>query len=223
VPPIAYGLDIETDTGAGGLDPGCAEVLAAAVAGEGWTMVFTGPEPALLRSLDAFLAELPRGVIVTWNGAAFDLPFLSDRAAHCGISTGLRLRLDPTIARRHPPLAGHRGAYRARWYGHRHLDAYRAHRALHPEPELACSLKAVAERAGLEAVAVDRSRVHELPAEDLRRYVESDARLALCLARLCWEDSMAFADPDLELVGAPASLSGSGAQRAISRSTSVVG
>ena len=75
-----YGLDIETDTSVDGLDPACSAVLTVAVSMHGLDEVFSGAEPDLLVELDDRLAELEPGVIATWNGAAFDLPFLADRA-----------------------------------------------------------------------------------------------------------------------------------------------
>ena len=123
-PPL-YGLDIETDTTRDGLDPRVARVIAVAISGDHHRAVLTGDEPALLAALDQRIASLPPGVLVTWNGAAFDLPFLADRATRCGVRLGLRLTLDPAIPMRRPPLPGHLGAYRAGWHGHRHLDAYR--------------------------------------------------------------------------------------------------
>ena len=195
MPPPAYGLDIETDTAAGGLDPRHARVLAVAVAVDGTAEVVTGPEESLLRRLDQRLARLPPGLIVTWNGSAFDLPFLADRARRCGVRFGLRLRLDPTIVRSHPPLTGHAGSYRATWYGHGHLDAYLAYRALLAGTGDSCALKAVARRAGLPVVETDAARIHELSPDQLCRYVASDAVLTLALARARWEESVAFADP----------------------------
>lgn len=188
----AYGLDIETDTARGGLDPRRCRVLAAAVAAPGGRSVFTGTERAVLADLDAFLAGLPAGLVVTWNGSAFDLPFLATRARRVGVATGLRLALDPCIEMSHPPLAGHEGAYRAAWYQHRHLDAYRAYRALR-EPG-SCALKAVARRRGLDVVDADPSRVHELRTSALRRYVARDAELALQLALMRRGELDAFVD-----------------------------
>ena len=215
----AYGLDIETDTACGGLDPGRARVLAVAVAGDGlgsgpassanewwrrWRQrrvgdqgvtVLTGTEPILLRRLDSLLAGLEPGVIVTWNGSGFDLPFLADRARRCGVELGLDLWVDPGLPVQHEPLPGHTGRYRGRWYGHRHADAYLMYRALEQEPGRSCSLKAVARRAGLRVVEADASRVHELGPGRLRRYVGSDARLTLELARARWDDTAAWIDP----------------------------
>ena len=89
-----YGLDIETDTTENGLDPRVAAVVTVALAGPGYEEVFTGPEPELLLDLDERIRELEPGVLATWNGAAFDLPFLSDRAALHGLPLGLWLQHD---------------------------------------------------------------------------------------------------------------------------------
>src|SRR3546814_12788939 len=94
-----YGLDSETDTTVDGLDPAVASVLTVALVGPLTEEVFTGPEGSLLAELDARLGELQPGVVATWNGAAFDLPFIADRAALHGLPPGLPPPLDTT----HPP------------------------------------------------------------------------------------------------------------------------
>ena len=43
--------------------------------------VLDGDEITILRGLDDALLHLAPGVLVTWNGSSFDLPFLADRAA----------------------------------------------------------------------------------------------------------------------------------------------
>lgn len=190
----AYGLDIETDTARGGLDPRTCPVVAAAVATEADVRVAGGSEPSLLRNLDEMIRTLEPGVLVTWNGCGFDLPFLAYRARRCGVTLGLRTVLDKTIVHHHPPLAGHDGSYRGTWHGHGHLDAYLAYRSLVADRDGSLALKAVATRAGLEVVEVDRSRIHELEPAGLERYVASDARLALTLARARWAEAIAFLD-----------------------------
>ena len=96
---MVYGLDIETDTTVDGLDPAVAPIVTVALSNDGSDEVFSGPEHAILYDLDTRLSELTPGVIATWNGAAFDLPFLSDRASLHGIPLGLRLRPDPGLRR----------------------------------------------------------------------------------------------------------------------------
>lgn len=193
-PPV-YGLDIETDTTTNGLDPAVAAVVTVALAAPGYEEVFTGTEGALLAELDERLAELEPGVLATWNGAAFDLPFIADRACLHGLPLGLRLQLDETIAVRRAPLPGHRGAYRARWYGHGHLDAYRLYRGdVGPSMRISCSLKSIARFVGLAPVEVDRERIHDLSNEALHAYAASDARLARILAERRWGTASRYVD-----------------------------
>lgn len=189
-----YGLDIETDTSRGGLDPRVCPVLAVALATGKSVEVATGPEEALLADLDRMLLSMEPGIIVTWNGSAFDLPFLDHRSRLCGVGLGLHLVEDPDVVRTHPPLPGHASCYRASWHGHGHLDAYLAYRSLAVEGQGSLALKAVAARAGMTVVEVDRTRVHELDARLLARYVASDARLALELALARWPEVLPFRD-----------------------------
>jgi hypothetical protein len=94
---------------------------------------------------------------------------------------------DPTVVLHHGPLAGHAGAYRASWYGHHHVDAYRVYRSdVGRVLRVSCSLKSIARVVGLTPVEVDRERIHELPASVLDAYVASDARLARLLAERRW-------------------------------------
>lgn len=185
--PEVYGLDIETDTSENGLDPRVAAVVTVALACPGYEEIFSGPEHDLLAQLDDRLRELEPGVLATWNGAAFDLPFIADRASIYGMALGLRLQLDPAITVRSVPLPGHRGAYRAGWYGHGHIDAYRLYRGdVGPALRISCSLKSIARFVGLTAVEVDRSRIHDLSNEALHAYAASDARLARVLTERRW-------------------------------------
>ena len=183
MPAPTYGLDIETDTRIDGLDPRVAAVVAVALVGDGVDLVIDHDrERSVLLELDAALAALAPGVIVTWNGAGFDLPFLQDRAAVHGLHLGLRLAADPTIPGRRAPLPGHTGAYRAAWYRHRHLDGYQLFRAdVGATIGLSCGLKSLSRFVGLPTVEVDRARIHELSAAERRGYVASDAGLARAL------------------------------------------
>jgi uncharacterized protein YprB with RNaseH-like and TPR domain len=182
-----YGLDIETDTTVDGLDPARSAVLTAALSLDGLDEVFSGPEPELLCALDRRLAELEPGVIATWNGAAFDLPFLADRAWRWRIRLGLRVRHDPTIPLSYEPLPGHPGAYRAAWHHHAHVDAYRLYRGdVGPALRVSCSLKSIARLVGLVPIEVDRTKVHDLSREALHAYAASDARLARVLTERRW-------------------------------------
>ncbi|CAN5808686.1 hypothetical protein BH24ACT3_BH24ACT3_12800 [soil metagenome] len=190
-----YGLDIETDTRENGLDPRVAAVITVALSTPAGDEVFSGPEASLLTRLDRRLADLEPGVIATWNGAAFDLPFIADRAQRSGVALGLRLSLDPRISSRRAPLPGHEGAYRGAWYHHRHLDAYRLYRGdVGPALRISCSLKAIARLVGFAPLEVDRGRIHDLSREALHAYASSDARLARVLAERRWPAAGRFVD-----------------------------
>ena len=181
-----YGLDIETDTTVDGLDPARSRIVAIALS-TGNDELFDGPEDELLEALDQRLGELPPGVIATWNGSAFDLPFIADRAARWRLRLGLRLVPDARIRHRHEPLPGHTTCYRASWFGHSHLDAYRLYRDdVGPALRISCSLKSIARLVGLAPVEVDRTRIHDLSREALHAYAASDARLARVLAERRW-------------------------------------
>jgi hypothetical protein len=182
-----YGLDIETDTTVDGLDPAVARILTVALSSEDVDELFIGDEPSLLSELDDRLYSLPPGVIATWNGAAFDLPFIADRAAMYGTALGLRLEHDPRILVRGRALPGHRGAYRAAWHHHAHLDAFRVYRSdVGPALRISCGLKSIARFVGLSVVEVDREQIHGLSQEALHAYASSDARLARVLTERRW-------------------------------------
>lgn len=192
---IVYGLDIETDTTENGLDPAVASVVTVALSMPGIDEVFSGRETTILFDVDQRLRALPAGVLATWNGAAFDLPFLADRAALHGLDLGLHLQLDPSIGMRRAPLPGHRGAYRGRWYRHGHLDAYRLYRGdVGPTMRVSCSLKSIARLVGLSPIEVDRERIHDLSNEALHAYASSDARLARVLTERRWPSAARFVD-----------------------------
>ena len=194
-----YGLDIETDTTVNGLDPTQAEIVAIALtmphASDG-DVVLTGPETQMLEDLDRLLLELPPGVLVTWNGAAFDLPFLAERARRAGVPLHLRLAQDPALSVDRRPSHDGRSAYRASWGAHRHLDGYRLYRAdVGRTLGLPCGLKPMARLVGLAPVEVDREQIHQLSPEDLHEYVASDARLARELVVRRLPAAARFADP----------------------------
>jgi DNA polymerase elongation subunit (family B) len=149
--------------------------------------VFDGPEKQLLIDLDNAIAELSPGVLVTWNGARFDLPFLADRARTAGVTLGLDLTADDRTRSRREPLPGHTGGYLGRWYTHQHLDAYAVYRAdVGASLRLPCGLKPLARMLGLTPVEVDRTEIHELTPTQLSEYVASDAILTRELALRRW-------------------------------------
>jgi len=191
---VVYGLDIETDTTADGLDPRVASVITVALSLPGHDEIFSGRESTLLFDLDQRLRDLPAGVLATWNGAAFDLPFLAHRAAVHQLDLGLRLRRDPTLTVR-DPLPGVAGAFRGAWHRHTHLDAYRMYKGdVGPVLRVSCSLKSIARLVGLIPVEVDRTRIHDLSREALHAYASSDARLARVLTERRMPGAARFID-----------------------------
>jgi DNA polymerase elongation subunit (family B) len=180
-----YGLDIETDNSHDGLDPAVASVRAIALSGRTFDELFVGDEADLLRGLDARLAELPVGVVATWNGSAFDLPFLADRARILGVPLGLKLCLDRRLTLQRAPLPGHAGAYRAGWHEHGHLDTYRLYGGA-PTAAQRLSLRSLGRLVGLGCEDVRRTRSQNLSNEALHACAPSDARLARVLAERRW-------------------------------------
>jgi hypothetical protein len=182
---VIYGLDIETDTTVDGLDPAVAAVRAVALSGRSFDELFVGDEADLLAALDDRLAALRPGVIATWNGSAFDLPFLADRARLVGVELGLQLCLDRRLTLHRAPLPGHAGAYRGSWYGHGHLDAFR----LYGTDTLASqrlTLRSLGRLVGIGGPQVRATRTHNLSNEALHACAPSDARLARVLAERRW-------------------------------------
>jgi hypothetical protein len=180
-----YGLGIETDTTEDGLDPAVASVRAVALSGRTFDELYVGDEPDILRALDARLAGLPTGVVATWNGSAFDLPFLADRARILGIDLGLKLCLDRRLTLHRAPLPGHAGAYRASWHDHGHLDTFRIYGGSDSAAQR-LSLRSLGRLVGIGAQSVHPARTQTLSNEALHACAPSDARLARVLAERRW-------------------------------------
>lgn len=180
-------LDIETETRfGGGLDPLGSSVVAVALAfDDGATSVFDdADERALLLRLGDVLSSR-HGLLLTWNGAGFDLPFLATRARVLGIEAevGLVTRRDASLPVKYAPPPGLGDPVRARWHSTAHVDVAHLYRAFAEDNGLSWSLKPVARAHGLSPVEVDRTAIHELSPEELEAYVASDAIVTLELAR----------------------------------------
>ena len=107
-----------------------ASIVAIAVSGADADFVLDGPDEAtMLLELDALLAGLGDGVLVTWNGSGFDLPFIARRAHLLELSLGLSIWPDPTISTPHEPRPGQLDRVRGRWYELGHIDGYLAYRS----------------------------------------------------------------------------------------------
>lgn len=199
-----YGLDIETDntpcetvceTYAGkdrcyghGLDPRRSAITEVAVATDptiyGGGKVFAGHEIDILANLQDFLTSLPAGLLVTWNGAMFDIPYLADRAAVRDFGpTAFTLRTAPApdLVPKYEPLPGHAGGYTATWdirgqqVPHQHLDVAWAYKAKAAELDVSWSLKPVCAALGVPMYEIDRTRLHEYTPAQVAEYCLSDA------------------------------------------------
>lgn len=191
VPPIT-GFDIETDTSTGGLDPNRSAVVATALSGDFGDEVILGSEREILERTDRRLAELGPGLLVTWNGAGFDLPFVEHRARVLGLELGLRTTEDPFRRNRRDPA---RSAVRARWHDLVHLDGYQLYRAdVGRTLGLPCGLKPLARLVGLSPVELDRTTLHTQDIDDVAQYVASDARIAAELVRRRMPAALTMAD-----------------------------
>ncbi len=179
-----YGIDIETDTSHDGLDPTVASVLTVALSGRSFDELFVGDERHLLQALDARLADLPPGVLATWNGAIFDLPFLADRARLLGVDLGLQLCPDRRLTLGRAPLPGHAGAYRGVWGAHVHLDTFRLFG--HQPPVPWSSRRGLKRLLGLGRRTPRIDPRQDLANEVMHAHPSNDARLARVLAERRW-------------------------------------
>lgn len=177
-------IDIETDTdGVNGLDPRESRIVSAAVAYNDFDPVVIDDtdERTLIAKLDDAVRRRS-GLLVTWNGAGFDLPFIATRAGLLGIDTELETTTDLSLPVKYAAPAGLGGPVRARWGGTAHVDISFLYKAEAESRSISWSLKPVARSFGLNPVEVDRTKIHELSEEALRAYVLSDVEITLLLA-----------------------------------------
>ncbi|MBK6855378.1 MAG: hypothetical protein IPG97_02135 [Microthrixaceae bacterium] len=194
--PTIYGLDIETDTRNDGADPTIAPVITVALSGRNFDEIFVGSEAYILTALDDRLSTLAPGVLATWNGSTFDLPFMADRALLLGVDLGLRLCVDQRLTMQRALLPGHRGAYRAAWHHHSHIDTFRLYGESAPAGPWS-SLRVIGRALGLTASAnrgEARGRCQLLATEALHAHAASDARLARVLAERRWSTAQRLVD-----------------------------
>lgn len=189
-------LDIETDTSpltqeekdagftARGLDPHITPITSIALATEHHTAVFDGPtEEDIIKHATMALDSLEAGLIVTWNGAVFDLPFIVDRAKLYDLDPGFSLIPNPAIVPKYDPTPGHEGGYTSYWGQATHVDVAYLVKADAELRGVKWSLKPYAQSIGLDPVEVDREKMHELTPAQLCEYVASDARVTLEVAK----------------------------------------
>jgi DNA polymerase elongation subunit (family B) len=178
-----YALDIETDTTIDGRDPSVAAVIAVSIAdAEGPLAVLTGPEPMVLRATIAALDALEPGIVATWNGAGFDIPFIQERCDLLGIPTGWTVT--PTDRpSKYPPIGERSGRYSCVLGRHNHADIAWGWQAYCAHNSVTWSLKPLAHSLGIEAIEADREHAAELLRDELFAYVASDAHVTAVLAQ----------------------------------------
>lgn len=140
-------------------------------------------------------------MIATWNGAAFDLPFIADRAHLHGLDLGLRLQHDPAIGMRRAPLPRSPRLLSGRLapaLPPRRLSPLQGRRGAGAAGLLLTQVDRRVE-VGLAPIEVDRERIHDLSHEALHAYAASDARLARVLTERRWPTAARFVDRVLPL------------------------
>lgn len=194
---MLYGFDIETL----GLDPTVddARVVSVAACSADESVVFDNRnERVLLDDVASWLTNpsRTRGVLVTWNGSAFDWPYLQTRAALVGSSLADCLHMVESDLRApsYQPIGGHRGGYLVAVSGWDHADIMRAWRPWAKANGLRSALKVVAKAHDIEVIEVDRTRIDELSRTELVAYNLSDVEATRVLAEQLGDDIKQWLD-----------------------------
>jgi hypothetical protein len=189
-----YALDIETDTTIDGRDPSVAAIIAVAIAEPaGPIAVLAGPEKMVLEATIATLNALEPGVVTTWNGAGFDLPFIQERCALLGIDTGWEV-VPTDLPGKYAPVGGRAARYRSKLGHHKHADIAWAWQQHCETNGVVWSLKPLAHSLGLEAIEADREHAADLSRAELFAYVASDAHVTAALAHALEDNLNDFID-----------------------------
>lgn len=205
-------FDIETRTGTDphtgeqlGLDPRIGGIASIAFYSNTEQTVYNSDnEQALLYDIAAWLTNPARepGVLVSWNGGRFDLPFLYTRATLLGVDPLIELLdlvEDPRqLPNKYPPIGGHNSSYVATVGAWDHIDLMYAYASYANEHQISNGLKPVAKAHDIDVIEVDRERIHELTASELVAYNMSDVAATHALA-LCCPDLKTWSDRQIML------------------------
>lgn len=154
-------------------------------------------ERAMIVALFAWLQAQPAGLVVTWNGAGFDLPFLAHRIDKLQREAGLRLpatsfeyTLDDVetdnrrVNRKYGPHAGFDHGLRGRFGQHRHLDICFELEHVAADLDVKWSLKPVlaalghdTDVGGRDVNQIDRANLTDEDDLDRIAYAANDIRL----------------------------------------------
>lgn len=175
-------FDIETDNSAGsGLDPAGGQITEVVLANSLDTVILAGDEQFILQGLADYLNDRPPGeVLVDWNGAGFDNPFLAVRGAmHAEHLEGWGLSVeDVGPAGNHYVCAGFEYPQAATWTrpdGGQHHDVD-AMQLLKTSPLRGRNLrlKDNVRRFGADPIELDRTRLYEYTPQERAAYAASD-------------------------------------------------
>lgn len=206
-----YALDIETDTSKNTADDPDASlnstkagITSIAVYGHGTSLVIDDTdERRLLHTVNVWLMNLPAGVVVTWNGSGFDLPYIADRAALHKYDFALAVAADPALVPKYQsPNPAHTTGYRGRFGKHLHADIQYAYKVFAEERGIRWSLKPVCEAAGITMITVDRERMHDLTVAERMAYNLSDTVGTHGLTEMLGDSLSHHIDPDPETLTA---------------------
>jgi DNA polymerase elongation subunit (family B) len=191
---MQYALDLETNTEGTlpsgkpkGLDPTGTEITSAAIYYDNGVVSFGDHhEKRLLRSLNEWFMDEASdpGVILTWNGAGFDFPFLHIRSGILDVPLGLRVRPRPGWIAKYTPQ-GYKGGLLAQWGAHDHVDLMVPYREIAKELGLTYyGLKSMARHFGLDPIEVERTKMELLSRAQLAAYNISDVEVTWKLGAL---------------------------------------
>jgi hypothetical protein len=181
-----YAFDFETDNSQGhGLNPLMAGITDIALAtGTGETAL--NPSLGEQKLLDLFrdaVQALPAGIIGTWGGTHFDVPYLRTRMGITGCPEhGFTFTPTPEFAPKYQVLPGSDSGFtftaRSLVDGGLilHFDVAYACKPHAERLGVPWRLKPFAEAIGLDVIELDRTRLHEYTEEERRAYNVSDAR-----------------------------------------------
>ncbi len=191
-----YALDIETAP----LDPNTADpreglywptarITTVAVYNPSVSFVIEdGDESRLIMATVDRLADLPGGIICTWNGANFDYPMLIGRSRMLNLPDWWdSIVLDPTITPKYEPQpgfepVGHDLILSAASGQHSHLDVAYLWKEWAASNDVKWRLKDVARANGMNPIEVDREHMDRLTVAERLGYNFSDTVVTYDLA-----------------------------------------
>ena len=171
-----YAFDLETT----GLRWDTARITTVALYSPDVSVVIEDRDEArLIRRFRDVLRDLPRGVVISWNGAVFDGPFLAKRSDVLGIGPWFRLAADVKIVPKYEPQPGFEPVglhpiFPAVDGSHCHVDVAYRWRNWCDERDVHWSLKSTAKAVGLNPIEVDREHMDALSVPERMAYNLSD-------------------------------------------------